>query len=80
MATSYIEPGSPWENPLVESFNGRLRDEPLNIEEFGSIAEATVLIQDWRQEYNTHRPHSALAGRTPSEYATITNTNTPQHA
>jgi len=57
MATSYIEPGSPWENP---SFNGRLRDELLNIEEFRSIAEAKVVIEDWRQEYNNYRPHSAL--------------------
>jgi transposase InsO family protein len=62
MATNYIEPGSPWENPFVESFNGRLRDELLNIEEFGSITEAKVLIEDWRYEYNTYRPHSALGG------------------
>jgi putative transposase len=60
MATSYIEPGSPWQNPFVESFNGRLRDELLNIEEFGSITEAKILIEDWRQEYNNYRPHSAL--------------------
>ncbi len=46
MATSYIEPGSPWENPFVESFNGRLRDELLNIEEFGSITEARVVIEN----------------------------------
>jgi putative transposase len=78
--TAYIEPGSPWENPYIESFNGRLRDELLNIEEFGSITEAKVLIEDWRQEYNSYRPHSALGGLTPSEYATITNTNTPEHA
>jgi hypothetical protein len=52
MATSYIEPGSPWENPFVESFNGRLRDELLNIEEFGSITEAKVVIEDRRQEYS----------------------------
>ena len=51
MATNYIEPGSPWENPFVESFNGRLRDELLNIEEFGSITEAKVLIEGWRQKY-----------------------------
>ena len=69
MCTSYIEPGSPWENPFVESFNGRLRDELLNIEEFGSIAEARVVIEDWREEYNTYRPHSALGGLTPAEYA-----------
>jgi putative transposase len=69
MRTSYIEPGSPWENPFVESFNGRLRDELLNIEEFGSITEASVIIEDWRNEYNTYRPHSALGGLTPAEYA-----------
>jgi len=69
MRTSYIEPGSPWENPFVESFNGRLRDELLNIEEFGSITEACVIIEDWREEYNTYRPHSALGGLTPAEYA-----------
>jgi putative transposase len=80
MATSYIEPGSPWENPFVESFNGRLRDELLNIEEFGSITEATVVIEDWRQEYNTYRPHSALGGHCPSEHATTTiNQNDPEH-
>jgi len=69
MHTAYIEPGSPWENPFVESFNGRLRDELLNIEEFGSITEARVIIEDWRKEYNTYRPHSALGGLTPAEYA-----------
>jgi putative transposase len=71
MKTSYIEPGSPWENPFVESFNGRLRDELLNIEEFGSITEARVIIEDWREQYNTYRPHSALGGLTPAEYAAI---------
>ena len=55
--TAYIEPGSPWENPFVESFNGRIRDELLNIEEFGSITEAKIIIEDWRTEYNTYRPH-----------------------
>lgn len=70
MRTSYIEPGSPWENPFVESFNGRLRDELLNIEEFASVTEARVIIEDWRNEYNTYRPHSALNGLTPAEYAT----------
>jgi putative transposase len=69
MRTSYIEPGSPWENPFVESFNGRLRDELLNIEEFACLTEAKVIIEDWRNEYNTYRPHSALGGLTPAEYA-----------
>lgn len=65
----YIEPGSPWQNPWVESFNGRARDELLNITEFGSLTEARVLIEDWRNEYNTWRPHSSLRGLTPNEYA-----------
>ena len=69
-ATNYIEPGSPWENPFVESFNGRVRDELLNIDEFGSLHEAQVLIEVWRKDYNTYRPHSALGGLTPAEYAT----------
>ena len=64
---SYIEPGSPWENPYVESFNGRVRDELLNIEEFGSLLEAQVVVEDWRIEYNTYRPHGALGGLTPAE-------------
>ena len=53
---SYIEPGAPWENPFVESFNGRLRDEFLAVEQFDSLLEAQVLIEDWRIEYNTKRP------------------------
>ena len=64
---SYIEPGSPWENPYVESFNGRVRDELLNIEEFGSLLEAQVVVELWRIEYNTYRPHGALGGLTPAE-------------
>ncbi len=67
--TVYIEPGSPWETPFVESFNGRARDELLNVEEFGSLAEAQVLVEAWRIEYNTYRPHSALGGLSPAEYA-----------
>ena len=69
LGTIYIEPGSPWENPWVESFNGRARDELLNITEFGSLTEARILIEDWRNEYNTWRPHSSLGGLTPAEYA-----------
>ncbi len=67
-ATAYIEPGSPWENPFVESFNGRVRDELLNVEEFASLLEAQVVVEGWRNEYNTYRPHSSLGGRTPAEY------------
>jgi putative transposase len=65
--TAYIPPGSPWENPFVESFNGRLRDEFLNIELFSSLPEARVLAEQHRIEYNFYRPHSALQGRTPLE-------------
>jgi len=67
--TIYIEPGSPWENAYVESFNGRARDELLNVEEFGSLLEAQVIVESWRIEYNTYRPHGSLGGLTPSEYA-----------
>jgi transposase InsO family protein len=67
--TSYIGPGSPWENPFVESFNGRCRDELLNIEEFGTLLEAQLVIEGWRVEYNTYRPHSSLGGLTPAEHA-----------
>ncbi len=79
--TAYIEPGSPWENPFVESFNGRLRDELLNIEEFACLTEAKVIIEDWRIQYNTYRPHSALGGLTPAEYAQRENNqHQPDHA
>ena len=68
-ASSYIEPGAPWENPFVESFNGRLRDEFLAVEQFDSLLEAQVLIEDWRIEYNTKRPHSSLGWLAPAAYA-----------
>ncbi len=73
-----IEPGSPWENPFVESFNGRVRDELLNLENFATLAEAQVIVEAWRVEYNTQRPHSALGGLTPDEYAR--RYGTPGHA
>ena len=66
--TSYIEPGSPWENAYVESFNARIRDELLAITEFCTMTEAQVLIEDWRIEYNTERPHSSLGYLTPVEF------------
>lgn len=62
---SYIEPGSPWENPYVESFHARLRDESLNRELFTSLLEAKVVLADWREEYNNDRPHGALGYQTP---------------
>ena len=63
--TLYIEPGSPWENGYIESFNGKLRDELLNRESFDTLREAQVLIEDWRGEYNTRRPHSSLGYQPP---------------
>ena len=64
--TLYIEPGSPWENGYCESFNGKLRDECLNGEIFYSLQEAQIVIEQWREEYNTRRPHSALDYRPPA--------------
>ena len=68
-ATAYIEPGSPWQNPFVESFHSRVRDELLDIEEFSCLAEARVVISDWQQDYNWRRPHSALGMRAPAVFA-----------
>ncbi len=64
--TTYIEPGSPWENGYVESFNGKFRDELLSCEIFNTLAEAKVLIEQWRMHYNTARPHSSLGYRPPA--------------
>ena len=64
--TLYIEPGSPWDNGYNESFNGKLRDELLNRELFYSLAEASYLIECWRQHYNQIRPHSSLGYRPPA--------------
>lgn len=69
--TAYIPPGSPWENGYVESFNARFRDELLNREIFTSLKEAKILIQQWRQHYNTIRPHSALGYRPPAPESII---------
>lgn len=82
----YITPGSPWENGYVESFNGKFRDECLNMELFWSAEEAQVIVEDWRRHYNQARPHSALGYRTPAEAAqspeqaaTATTTNSSGH-
>jgi len=66
--TLYIEPGSPWQNAKGESFNGRLRDECLNVEWFKNPREATVIVETWRRHYNSERPHSSLDYRTPGEF------------
>jgi putative transposase len=65
----YIKPGSPWENGHIESFHDKFRDECLNREIFGSLLEAKVLVEQWRMEYNTNRPHSSLRYQTPQEVA-----------
>ena len=65
----FIDPGSPWQNAWIESFNGRLRDELLNAWRFDSLLEARVIIEDWRCDYNANRPHTAHGDRTPTEFA-----------
>jgi putative transposase len=67
--TLFIEPGSPWENGYIESFNGKLRDELLNREIFTTLIEAKVLIAQWRKEYNQVRPHSSLGYKPPAPEA-----------
>ena len=69
--TLFIEPGSPWENGYVESFNSKLRDELLNGEVFTTLTEARILIEQWRREYNHIRPHSSLGYRPPAPEARI---------
>lgn len=59
---AYIEPGSPWQNPFIESFNGRTRDEVLDVELFHTLAEAKVILADWLTAYNTEHPHSGEWG------------------
>lgn len=67
--TLFIEPGSPWENGYIESFNGKLRDELLNMEIFYTLLESRVLVDQWRRHYNTVRPHSSLGYRPPAPEA-----------
>ena len=63
--THHIDPASPWQNPYGESFNGHFRDECLNLEEFLTVLDAQVVVEHWRQHYNTQRPHSSLQDQTP---------------
>ena len=77
----FIDPGSPWQNAWIESFNGRLRDELLNGWRFDSLLEARVIIEDHRVDYNTNRPHSAHGDLTPTEFALrCTQINQPRAA
>ena len=80
VATVFIDPGSPWQNAWIESFNGRLRDELLNGWQFDSLLEARVIIEDWRIDYNEHRPHTAHGDLTPTEFARAWTINQPEAA
>jgi len=73
----FIEPGSPWQNAFVESFNGKISDELLAIERFHSLLEAKVMTKDYRQHYNSYRLHTSLAYRTPNEFTLDRNNNNP---
>ena len=66
----FIRPGKPVENAFIESFNGRLRDECLNVHQFVSVADARQKIETWRRDYNEARPHSSLGDLTPNEFVT----------
>ena len=72
----FIRPGHPVENCFIESFNGRLRDECLNIHHFRTLDDARTVIEAWRTEYNTERPHGSLGWRTPEAFATELEQNT----
>jgi putative transposase len=67
--SAYIDPGSPWQNPYVESFGSRIRDELLGVELFSCLAEAKVMVEDWREDYNERRPHSSLGMTAPARFA-----------
>ena len=71
VTTLFIEPGSPWENGYIESFDGKLRDELLDREIFTTLTEAKILIEEWRKEYDQVRPHSALDYRPPAPESMI---------
>jgi putative transposase len=66
---AFIEPGKPWQNGFNESFNGKFRDECLSVEWFRNRQDARVVIEQWRKEYNSERPHSSLGNMPPEEYA-----------
>ena len=76
----FIRPGKPVENAFIEAFNGRLRDECLNVHQFVSIEDAQAKIEAWRVDYNQRRPHSSLGHLTPNEYAQRQNGRTAEVA
>ena len=73
VALDFIQPGKPIQNPFVESFNGKMRDECLNVHWFADLADARSMIEEWRRDYTQVRPHSSLGNRTPSEFAAAFN-------
>ena len=68
MQLDFVRPGNPVENAFIEAFNGRLRDECLNVHQFASIMDAQAKIEAWRIDYNQRRPHSSLGHLTPTEF------------
>jgi len=75
LLAGFIEPGSPWENGYIESFNGKMRDELLNREIFYTLKEAQILIERWRKDDNHIRPHSSLGYRPPAPQAWLLSTS-----
>ena len=73
----FIRPGKPTENGMIESFNGRLRDECLNVNEFATLDEVRTVLKAWRHDYNHCRPHGSLGNLTPSEYGSQRSENDP---
>ena len=71
----FSDPGSPWRNPSIESFNGKLRDELLAVEQFHTLLEAKIIAQECRQDYNQRRPHSSLGYLTPNSFILDWNNN-----
>lgn len=80
LEVALIDPGKPWQNGMVESFNGKFRDECLSMEWFRSRTEAKVVIEDWRRTYNEVRPHSSLGKMTPGAYARMVGNTSTQGA
>jgi len=74
----FIRPGKPTENGMIESFNGRLRDECLNVNEFATLDEVRTVLKAWRHDYNHCRPHGSLGNLTPSEYGSKRSENDPE--
>ena len=80
LEVALINPGKPWQNGIVESFNGKFRDECLSMEWFRSRTEAKVVIEDWRRTYNEMRPHSSLGKMTSGAYARVIGNTSTQGA